>query len=609
MKIGIDLRRLARREADVLTFWLRDALLALLSRPTPHTFVLFHTVFNYHVFPALPPNVIRRTLTIPRYAEELQDQVTFEGDFDVLLRTSVDGVIDHFPLGQQIVCFTDWSHETASETFSAEELRRRRRECRAYQTRGGALAVPNESVLRDVRADAWTTIDDVFVLPAGEGDTGADALFAAFGRVAERSTRPTIRVRTPPVVSIVTPSFNQGDFIRATIDSVLEQDYPHIDYRVIDGGSTDDTIEILKSYGDRLQWVSEKDRGQAHAINKGMSLARGEIRAYLNSDDLLRRGAIERVVEHFDDRPGCDLVYGRDAIIDVVGNFLGMYPTADYSFERFVDCCCISQPATFWRARLTDRIGPFDESLHLLMDFDYWLRADRAGGMIEHIPDILAHTRFHKQTKSNGSGEVAAHHRRYYRELFAVSFRHAGYVSSQYVHKWLYTSVLNARPWTRRFEPLILRVMQKWYHNRYRCSLPRWRSLASIVASEARSVLPFMRRQIPLLNPRVWFHESARRVELDSDLWLGPELTMPHAGGIVRVAGVPICDAVLRVYRGNDELAAMPLQANVPTDVCVEVPTAGVLRITFSESEPLTDGRRVSFKLYGTTLFSERDAA
>ena len=133
-----------------------------------------------------------------------------------------------------------------------------------------------------------------------------------------------------------------------------------------------------------------------------MAQARGEIRAYLNSDDLFRPGAVSRVVEHFAERPACDLVYGRDALIDAAGRFLGMFPTAEYSFETLADCCCISQPAAFWRKRLADTIGPFDESLHLVMDYEYWLRAGAAGMALEHIPDVLAHTRMHRQTKTSG---------------------------------------------------------------------------------------------------------------------------------------------------------------------------------------------------------------
>jgi glycosyltransferase involved in cell wall biosynthesis len=441
-------------------------------------------------------------------------------------------------------------------------------------------------------------------------DRAADALLAAFDRVADRAARPAIRVSTPPVVSIVTPSFNQAAFIRQTIDSVLQQDYPHIDYRVIDGGSTDDTVAILKSYGERLKWVSEKDRGQTHAINKGMEQARGEVRSYLNSDDLLRPGAIARVVRHFRDRPACDLVYGRDALIDADGRYLKMYATTDYSFERLVEGCCISQPAAFWRKRLSERVGPFDESLHLVMDYDYWLRADRTGCVIEHIPDVLAHTRIHRDAKSFGAGKMEAYQRAFYRELFAVSFRHAGYVSSTYVHAWLYATVFNDHPWARRYEEFVVRVFQKWYHLRFRCKLGRLRVARILFAEERPRIPDLARRALNLFHPRTWFRPTpTARVALEPDLWLGPELTLPHARGPVRLAGVPARDSVLRVYRGDDEVAAVELRADEPADVCVELPGEGPVRLSFSESELLPDGRRVSFKLHGTTLFTERDAA
>ena len=788
MKIGIDLRWIVFGETGGLTQWLHGTLGALFTRNDPHTYVLFHTVFNYHLFPTVPPNVVRRTLTTHRYYDELQDQMTFEGDFDLLLRYYPFGVLDRFPLERQIVCIPDCQHEVFPEFFNPVDLRNRRQAFNAYQTRGGAIATLTEFSRRELLADPWTTIEDVFLMqpgvpeglgaaPVGEltdaeralvptrpfflysaniwphknhrrivkafelfrkthpdhelvftghpagwdtlksecrglpvrhlgyvrprllaelqlkavalahlslyegfgiplleafatgtpvvcgdraalpevaGDAavtceptsieamaaalarvaddeplrmwlrergkrrladfswerGAEALASAFDRVAERARPTSIRVFTPPVVSIVTPSFNQGAFIRQTIDSVLTQDYPHIDYRVTDGGSTDDTVNVLKSYGDRVKWVSEKDRGQTHAINKGMAEARGDIRAYLNSDDLLRPGAVSRVVEHFRDNPTCDLVYGRDALIDAEGTFLGLYPTAEYSFDRLVECCCISQPATFWRTRLSKRIGPFDESLQLVMDYEYWLRADRAGGQIEHIPDVLAHTRMHRQTKTSGSGKPGAFHERFYRELFAVSIRHAGYISSRYVHTWLDTAIFNMHPWTRAYEEQIIRVVQLWYHNRYRCGLPRWRAAVSVANAERKYFIPYLRRQLSaVVNPRNWFRASpAPKLRLASDLWLGPELTLAHAGGPVRLAGVPSRDSVLRIFRGDAEVVAVELHADEPADVYVDVP-GGPLRITFSDSEPLPDGRRVSFKLHGTTLFNERAVA
>ncbi|QJW94104.1 glycosyltransferase [Frigoriglobus tundricola] len=612
MKIGIDLRWLVFGEPDAPTEWLRSTLAALLARPEPHTYVLFHTVFNYHLFPELPPNVVRHTLPAARFYDELQDQVAFEGDFDLLLRCTPAAVLDRFPLAKQIVCVADFAHESAPQSLTPDALRERRRLYRAYQTGAGALAAPNEDVRAALLADPWTTTD-VFVLPsASKPPASQDAvqtLLAAFERVA-RAEHPEARVRvsTPPLVSIVTPSFNQGAFVRQTIDSVLAQDYPHIDYRVVDGGSTDETVAVLKSYGTRVRWVSEKDRGQAHAINKGMAEARGEIRAYLNSDDLLRPGAVRRVVEHFQTRPACDLVYGRDAFIDAAGAYVGMYPTADYSFAALADGCCISQPATFWRKRLADRIGPFDESLHLVMDYDYWLRADRAGGTLEHIPDVLAHTRLHRQTKTSGGGAPAAFQARYHREVFAVCLRHAGFVSSRYVYGWLLAAVFNAHPWTWRYEEPITRIVQTWYQNRYRRGKKRWRAALSVVYNERQYVLPFLRRQVAALNPRGWVRTAPARVDLADDLWLGPEFALAHAGGPVRLAGVPARASVMRVYRAGTEIAAVELRAHEPADVCVEA-DAGPLRITFSDSEPLPDGRRVSFKLHGTTLFTERAVA
>ncbi|MBN9120027.1 MAG: glycosyltransferase [Planctomycetes bacterium] len=600
MKIAIDLRRVSLSAVDEPLRWLRDALAALLARDAPHTYVLFHTAFNYHLFPAVGTNVTRHTLSAPRFYDELQDRLGYEGDFDLLLRARPDGTLDRFPLGKQIACVPTFPLEASN---NAEESRSRLRAVRAYQTCAAALAVPNAAVRDALRADPWTTAD-VFVAPADDSTAAADALLAAFDRAAA----PRIRVTTPPVVSIVTPSFNQGAFIGQTIDSVLRQDYPHIDYRVVDGGSTDDTAAVLKSYGDRVAWVSEKDRGQADAINKGMKQARGEIRAYLNSDDLLRPGAVGRVVEHFTRRPACDLVYGRDALIDAGGNFLGMFPTAEYSFETLADCCCISQPAAFWRKRLADTVGPFDASLHLVMDYDYWLRAGAAGMTFEHVPDVLAHTRMHRQSKTSGANP-GAHRERFYRELFDVSLRHVGYVSSRYVHARLFASVFHARPWTRRYEDLIVRVVQTWYHNRYRRGKRPWRALVSVLNNERSYVLPFLKRQVAALNPRNWFRAAPpARVELGPDLWLGPELTLPHAGGPVRLAGVPARDLVLRVYHETSEVAAVELRADEPAEVCVEVP-GGPLRITFSDADVLPDGRHVSFKLHGTTLFDERAAA
>jgi glycosyltransferase involved in cell wall biosynthesis len=231
-----------------------------------------------------------------------------------------------------------------------------------------------------------------------------------------------------PLVSIVTPSFNQGRFLRRTIESVLSQSYASIEYIVIDGRSQDDSVDILRSYGDRFDWISERDHGQTDAINKGFARSHGEIRAYLNSDDVLAPDAVARTVAHLRLHPACDLVYGRANYIDENDRVTGTYATAEYSFARLMQDCCICQPAAFWRTRIARRVGPFDERLHYAMDYDYWLRIARADGRIDHLPETLACSRLYPQTKTLSA------RRAIYGEIFEVCQRHGGYVHQHYFH-------------------------------------------------------------------------------------------------------------------------------------------------------------------------------
>jgi glycosyltransferase involved in cell wall biosynthesis len=229
-----------------------------------------------------------------------------------------------------------------------------------------------------------------------------------------------------PLVSIVTPSYNQGRFLQRTIESVLRQTYSRIEYLVIDGGSKDESVDILKSYGDRFHWISERDRGQTDAINKGFARSHGDIRAYLNSDDVLAPDAVAQVVTHFQNNPACDLLYGRADYIDEADRVIGTYATADYTFDRLMQDCCICQPAAFWRSRIAQHVGEFDDCLHYAMDYDYWLRIARAGGGIEHFPEMLASSRLYPQTKTLSA------RRAIYREIFQVCRRHGGYVHKHY---------------------------------------------------------------------------------------------------------------------------------------------------------------------------------
>jgi glycosyltransferase involved in cell wall biosynthesis len=234
-----------------------------------------------------------------------------------------------------------------------------------------------------------------------------------------------------PLVSIVTPSLNQGSFLRRTIDSVLSQDYPHIEYLVFDGGSSDDSTVVLNSYSNRFFWRSQPDRGQTDAINQGLRQARGDILAYLNSDDVLLPGAVSTVVDHFQKNAGWDLLYGNANHIDEDDRVIEAYPTAPFDFERLLQSCFICQPATFWRRHVIDRFGLFDDALHFAMDYEYWLRLGRAGAVFGFVPEVLAGSRVHAATKTLAARlEV-------YREILAVSRRHAEDASfSQYYAYW-----------------------------------------------------------------------------------------------------------------------------------------------------------------------------
>jgi glycosyltransferase involved in cell wall biosynthesis len=247
-----------------------------------------------------------------------------------------------------------------------------------------------------------------------------------------------------PLVSIVTPSYNQGRFLRRTIDSVLAQDYSHIEYLVYDGGSSDDSVDILRSYGERFFWQSQCDGGQSAAINLGLRRAKGDILAWLNSDDVLLPGAVTAVVEHFRQHADWDLVYGNARNIDEHDHILGDYPTARYDFDRLLESCCICQPATFWRRSIMQRVGLLDESLQYAMDYDYWMRIDRAGGRLVHVPEVLAASRVYPQTKTLSARlEV-------YREILGVSRRHTGDASfSQYFAYWHHRCHERAHGWPR----------------------------------------------------------------------------------------------------------------------------------------------------------------
>jgi len=216
-------------------------------------------------------------------------------------------------------------------------------------------------------------------------------------------------VKPLPRMTVITPSYNQAHYIERTIESVLDQTYPDLEYWVIDGGSTDGTLDILSKYGDRVDWASERDRGQAHAINKGIERSSGEVVAYLNSDDVYEPGALSTVGRFFADHPQAGWVTGKCRIIDQKGREVRRAITfyknmwlrlGSYTLLLILDY--ISQPATFWRREVLERVGVFDETLYYTMDYDYSLRVGRHY-RLQVIDEYLASFRVHPHSKG-GSG-------------------------------------------------------------------------------------------------------------------------------------------------------------------------------------------------------------
>lgn len=201
------------------------------------------------------------------------------------------------------------------------------------------------------------------------------------------------------LVSIVTPSYQQARFIERTLESVARQggDVEHI---VMDGGSTDGTVEILERWRDRISFSSGRDGGQTAAINAGIARARGEVLAYLNSDDVYYNGAVAAAVDAFERDPSADVVYGDAVHIDDADRIIAAYPTEEWSLERLKLVCFLCQPAVFFRRRVIERFGLFDARLHYCMDYEYWLRLGMRGARFVHIPMRLAGSRVHDATKT-----------------------------------------------------------------------------------------------------------------------------------------------------------------------------------------------------------------
>lgn len=236
----------------------------------------------------------------------------------------------------------------------------------------------------------------------------------------------------PPLVSIVTPSYNQASYLEQTIRSVLEQDYPRIEYIVIDGDSTDGSVEIIRKYADRIAyWVSEKDQGQTDALNKGFAAAHGSILAWLNSDDTYKPGAVKAAVENLAAHPEIGAVYGDLDFIDENDRIIGKFPAAQTDLAKLRrGYVHIPQPATFFRAEHWRKVAPLDPTFYFAMDYDLWVRL--AGiTQLKYLPgSTWANFRLHSGAKTVTADE------RCWPEMLRVHYRDGGKAFAPIVLKY-----------------------------------------------------------------------------------------------------------------------------------------------------------------------------
>jgi len=258
-----------------------------------------------------------------------------------------------------------------------------------------------------------------------------------------------------PLVSVVTPSYNQARFLEETIQSVLSQEYQPLEYIIVDGGSSDGSLEIIQRYAHRLSWwVSEADRGQTEAINKGFARARGEIFAWLNSDDTYLPGAVAEAVEYLESHPQAGMVYGDANLVDEQGRIVGKFPAAQTDYRRLRrGYVHIPQQAAFFRAQLWRQVGPLDPTFYFAMDYDLWVRLAKVS-QLHYYPRPWANFRLH------GGGKSVVADDRCWPEMLRVHQREGGGWIS-----WLYLKA-RLRPLLYAWMPLSWRIWLR-QHLRY----------------------------------------------------------------------------------------------------------------------------------------------
>ncbi len=248
-----------------------------------------------------------------------------------------------------------------------------------------------------------------------------------------------IQVLITMKISIVTPTLNQAQFIQKTIKSVAEQRYPNFEHIIIDGVSTDGTLEILKNYP-HLKWISEKDNGQSNAINKGFRMATGDIVAWINSDDFYDSGVFKTVSDHFTRNSNSNFVYGDITYIDAQNNIIEKHHGANLTYDNLVRCSdIIRQPSCFWKKSVLEKVGLLNEHLHLVMDYDFFLRIGKQY-TFDYVEKNLSFFRCYPE------GKTGKFRKKQLIELIKVLYRHEHfrmYRSAKFVLRKLIYLLMN----------------------------------------------------------------------------------------------------------------------------------------------------------------------